>query len=261
MALSVPRYIEQARIEEVTVRFLWDDWNVEAAESPIDKKLKARLKKLSLRANVAFAIATAEWVVFRFESLLDDLLPLEYLEAAWTQSINFTYGFIWWEPLHDDEWVGPIKGPIRETIAWVMSIIRVVEEDEERPAEMCASVSKLGEFVLTDPAPYKAWRERILTRLEQWYRYNPADPLGDVVPREAFDPDFPFQPDRTESLINQFLAGLDPEENEFLKTAEDLLEEGFEGTPYSFDIEKDRHAHRDIGMEELEDSEDEDEEE
>ena len=104
MTLSTPSYIQQANIQDPTIRYLWDDWNVEQAETPIDKKLKAQLKKVSLRSSIAFSIATAEWITFSFEQFIDDPVPLQYLEAAWSQSINFNYGFIWWDPLADEDW-------------------------------------------------------------------------------------------------------------------------------------------------------------
>jgi hypothetical protein len=240
MAISISPYIQRANIQDPAIRYRWDDWDFDEAETPVDPELQAELEKLSLRSNIALAIATAEWVVFRFEAMLDDLLPLDYLEAAWAQEIDFHYGFVWWQPIHDEEWLGPVKGPVREAIAWVMEIIRSVEETEEHPAEMCASLSKLTEHVLSDSTPYQTWRSRVLRRLDELYPFDAADPMGDVVPKEALDPDRVFRLQESETLVNRFLAGADREDNDFLKSAEDMLNEGFEGTPYVFSLADDR---------------------
>jgi hypothetical protein len=240
MAISKAAYIDRSDIQDRTLRYRWDDWNFDDAEEPVDPELLQQLQKLSLRANIAFAVATTEWMVFRFERMLDDPLPFDYLEAAWAQIVDPHYALEWWDPLRDEEWVGPVKGPIREAVAWVINIMRDVDETKEHPAEMGASLSKLTEHVLSDAAPYLAWRERALQRLQRFYPFDPADPLGDVVPREALDPALPFQPEQTESLVNRFLAGLNVEENDFLQPPEDMLEEGFEGTPYVFNIAEDR---------------------
>jgi hypothetical protein len=133
---------------------------------------------------MAFAVATTEWMVFRFERMLDDPLPFDFVEAAWAQIVDPHYALEWWDPVRDEEWVGPVKGPIREAVARVINIMRDIDETEEHPAEMCASLAKLTEHVLTDAAPYRAWRERVLERLHQLCQFDPADPLGDVVPRK-----------------------------------------------------------------------------
>jgi hypothetical protein len=239
MALSAPRYIQNANIQVPTIGYKWDDWDFEQAEAPISKRLAARLRKTSWRANMAFAAASAEWLVYRFEKLLDDPTPFDYFEAAWAQIVDFHYGFIFWDPLHDDEFVGPVKGPIREGLAWVMEIIRVSEEGEH-PARMCASLAKLTTYVMPDPAPYRQWLKDVVRRLAVLYPFNPKDELGEVVPREVLDPTFDFQPEQTEALVNRFLAKLDPAKNSFLRDPDEMLEEGFEATPYVFNETEDR---------------------
>jgi hypothetical protein len=69
--------------------------------------------------------------------------------------------------------------------------------------------------------------------------------MGDVVPREAMDPDFDFRPDLTEHLVQDFLRGLDPATNRLLRTPKEMLECGFKGVPYTFDMEEDRKNRND----------------
>ena len=74
--LNKPHYIDRARIDSPSVRFTWDEWNVRATYEPVDERLVESLMKLSRRANCAFTIAIAEWIVYRFRSLDRDPAPL-----------------------------------------------------------------------------------------------------------------------------------------------------------------------------------------
>jgi hypothetical protein len=56
---------------------------------------------------------------------------------------------------------------------------------------------------------------------------------GELVPRELFDPSFEYNPELSLRLIGQFLLPLEnDEDNPFLATPEEMLEDGFVGTPY-----------------------------
>jgi hypothetical protein len=242
MPLSVPSYIHEANIQENTIRYKWDDWNVEQAEEPIDKDFFGRLKGISQRANVAFTIGTAEWIIHRFGTLCDDPLPLQYLEAAWAQIVHWRYiAFTWEDHTDKKSWSGPIKGPLGIAMTRVMYAIQQAEEDEV-PELRAAWITNLVQYVMTDPTPYQNWRERIIERLERLYPRDPDETQGEVVARQALDPHYNFEIEQTESLINQFLASLDYKANPFLNSPEAMLEEGFEGTPYVFDIVEDRKA-------------------
>jgi hypothetical protein len=239
MILSAPKYIKESDIQDSIIRYKWDDWDVEQATSSIEEQLYTRLENISQRANVALAIGTAEWIIHRFEPILDDLAPLGYLTAAWAQMVDMNYAIAWEDLTGDEEWVGPVDGPIREAMTLVSVTLSEAEEDRN-PARSAAVLCKLAEYLLTDPTPYLTWRERVLERFEKLYPLNPEEKLGEVVPREALNPELDFRLEQTESLVNAFLSWLDYEENDFLMSPQEMFEEGFEGTPYVFDIEEDR---------------------
>jgi hypothetical protein len=242
MPLPVPQNIQISNIQDNIIRYKWDDWNVEQAEEPINDEFYKRLERISQRANVAFTIATAEWIVNRFARLFDDPLPYQYLEVAWVQVIDRHYTAFTWEDYTDEkQWTGPLKGPIGIAMTRVMYAIQQAQEDGD-PELRAAWITNLAQYIMTDPVPYQTWRERIMERLEAIYPRNPNETLGEVVPREALDPDFDFNVEQTEPLINQFLAGVDYRSNPFLNSPEKMLAEGFEGTPYVFNIEEDRKA-------------------
>lgn len=242
MALSIPRYIDAADVQDVTIRYLWDDWNVEQAEEPIDEEFHKRLTGISQRAIIAFTIGTAEWIVYRFSALCDDSLPSQYVEAAWAQIVHWLYeGSSWEDQAVTADWIGPVKGPLGIAMTRVMYAIQSARDDED-PELRAAWIANLAPYVMSNPAPYQEWRELVMKRFTVLYPRNPDETLGEVVPRAALDPNSGFQPEQTEDLINDSLATLDYKTNPFLNSPKRMLEEGFDGIPYKFDIEKDRKA-------------------
>jgi hypothetical protein len=81
-----------------------------------------------------------------------------------------------------------------------------------------------------------------MTRLQNLYPLNSEEKLGEVVPQEALDPTLDFQIEQTEPFVNRFLRSLDYRTNPFLNSPEQMLDRGFKGTPYVFNIEEDRKA-------------------
>ena len=224
---QVPPYIPLVEIQKNRIPYAWDDWNVEAAEEPIDEVLLKRLQRLSQRASGAFAIASAEWIVYRFAHLIDQGEPLQYLETAWAQLIDARYG-LEWDPLQAG-WVGPVMGPIRQALMWVGDAIEQIDDDLE-PEESAATLAKLTNYVLSSHHAYETWCENVLSRLETAFPRDDDDPKGDVVPREAMNPSFGFKLEEIESLVNRFLFSLDRDGNPFLSSPELMLEQGFKGT-------------------------------
>lgn len=234
MTLSVPGYIASANIQDTTIRYQWDDWNVEQAEEPVEDEVFDRLTRLSLRANVALAIGTAEWIVERFRPLVDVRFPLQYLEAAWAQSIHFRYACaVWEERAAKDEWTGPVKGPIGIAMTRVMYAVEQAEA-QEYPSLRAAWISNLARYLMQDPKPYQNWFEVVLKRFEKISPQQPENKMGDVIPREALDPSFAFKAEAAPQLIRNFLSGLDYEANPFLSHPEEMVRQGFEGKPYVY---------------------------
>jgi hypothetical protein len=210
-------------------------------DAPPDELL-ARLSALSLRANIAFANGVCEWIIHRFDGLSKDSVPHDQIEAAWAGVIDSAYA-VYWEPPQED-WPGPIRRPLFLAMVFMLEA-KIDAYQYADPARSGHRAVMIAERVLTDPMPFRAWREQALARLERFYPLDEEDALGDVIPRQALDPDFAFRPEMTEELIQQFLSGLDPAQNTRLLAGEEMLEAGFRGVPYRFDIEQDRITRND----------------
>ena len=254
MALRVPNYLAAARIQDNTIRYEWDDWRTLEPLEVVDDELNVRLHGLSQRAVFAFMCGVAEWIYYRLAKLCDDPAPWAYMEAAWAMVVELRYcGYgsgTWWQEYELEGWEGPIKAPIARALERVEVAFQQLALAGNDPAmDEGALIAALAVYVMPDPAPYKRWCGEVLARFESMYPRDPEDPLGDVVPREAVDPECDFHVEQTERLINQFLASLDYRSSRFLSSPEGMLgsaelDEPFQGTPYVFDIEADRQARR-----------------
>jgi hypothetical protein len=249
--MLVPPYLEAAHIQDNSIRYEWDDWRTLPALEEIDEKLVSRLKGLSRRAVFAFMTGTVEWIYYRLAKLCDDPHPWDYLEAAWAMIIEVRYcGYgsgVWWQMYAREGWDGPIKGPLGEALERLEIAHHQLALEGTDPVRRAGLVSTLAVHVMSGPEKYKRWSEQVLERFQALYPRNPKDLLGDIVPRQAVDPESDFDVRRTEALTNQFLAGLNYRTNIFLSSPEGMLaseelSKPFQGTPYVFDIETDRQA-------------------
>src|SRR5271169_4587789 len=163
MPLPIPKHILASTVRDTTIRFKWDDWNVEQVEEPIDEKFEKRLQGISQRAVVALTVGTAEWMVYRFEALSEDPLPAQHVEAAWAQVVNWKYGTCTWEDYTaEQDWTGPVRGPLGIAMTRVMYAAQQAEEDGE-PELRAVWITKLAQHVMTDPTSYQKWLELVIS--------------------------------------------------------------------------------------------------
>ena len=252
MSLRIFNALSASGIQQPSVRYPWDDWRENRDLRAADQTVVARLNEISRRAVLAYACGSAEWMVYRFTGLTDTQKAWDFLEASWAMIVHLRYGTgaESWSFAAEEGWEGPVRDPIRRCLEYLeAAIYSAYSDDDIEPAVRASKIVKLVMYVMPNPGPYQEWSERILTRLEALYRRDPADPLGDPVPRDAVDPEVEFRLTDAEPLLNQFLSGLDYRTNQFLRPPEEMGEliEGedeFRGTPYLFSMEQDRSTRR-----------------
>lgn len=216
-------HIVAAKLDSVELRYEWNDWDVQPYFQPGDAQLRERALGLSHRARIALTIAIAEWIVHRFDRVSEDRLCHDYLEALWAWNIDWRHA-IRFRPI-DREWQGPIRGPLELVIIIANDAFESCEEQASSEAAP-AWMSQLAVHVLPDAAPFLAWRERVVERLERHHpwEYDEHDYFlehdfrGAPVPRELFDLERDYDPEQAELLLAQFVARLDPG-NPFLRDA------------------------------------------
>lgn len=218
------------------ISYSWDEWGQqEDASSELPNPELA--SDLSQRACMALVAAVASWLLARYEFLTDLTLPRQCLEAAWLQGISPLYSRYW--GLDEDEWNGPIRGPIRRGIDYLS-----VEVEEALKGVNsgwgAGHIVRLVHYVRTDHDAFDAWLDKVLQRLRLMHRLDPEDPLGDVVDPELFDLNSRLAPEKAARHVAERLAAVNYLENPFLTFPDEMVRGGFEGTPYQFDFEQDR---------------------
>jgi len=233
-------YIDRAAIAQPQLRFTWDEWNIKSTYLPVNDDEALRLQKLSKRANCALTIGIAEWILARFAGMDTDLDPARFLEAAWAANVDSRY--VYEIPIVDAEWRGPIRGPISMALTFVQDAL-FAEEAGENSSMNPAWAARFARHVLPNSTAFDAWFASCLKRFELLYPapseadadwFAPDSNAGPLVPPEAVDPDQPFDPSRTDYLIDIFLRNLKSAPNEFLASPQEMADLGFEGEPYQF---------------------------
>ena len=243
--LTIPKHILKANIQSEILKYTWNDWQLSDIFDEYDKNLYTTLdEKLSQRAVLAYTTAVAEWVVFRYEKLSNDPIPLHHLDACWAGVADGRY-FHYWEP-SDENWTGSVRGPISMAIIFTIEA-GVQIADDTHSALSAARITKIAEHILPNLATFNDWQSIVISRLLEYYSLNVKDTFGDVVPREIFDPSFKFNFDleEIEQLVNNSLKSLDYEKNRFLNSPQEIIGQGFIGTPYTFSIKQDRENRAD----------------
>jgi hypothetical protein len=229
--------MERSGVQDISIAYKWDDWNVEDAYEPLDENFTNRMAMLSYRANEAFTAGCVEWIIYRFGFLSNDSTPANYIEAAWAAMLDWRYAK-YFEPV-DEEWHGPVRRVLEVAIVLMVEVIDRTES-YDLPEISSASISNLAKHVMSQSKSFEEWQEWAVERLTLFYPRDEEEPLGPVVPREALDPDIEFSPSDTPEYINRFLKSLDFRKNEFLEPPETMLKSGFEGHPYTFNAAEDR---------------------
>ena len=185
-------------------------------------------------ANLAMCTAVAEWIVCRFKDDLDDYYAYAFLEAAWAANVDLAY--MRFVETRDDDWRGPIRGPVNIAMAIVNNFLF---EDRSHPGEQVGWIVQLARHVLPSTEEFDRWRTGVQTRIAAWL---PKDEEyfeeGPVVSREAFDLGIEFDPSRIPGQVDSFLRGIDVDANPLLRTAERArsLFHTFRGEPYRYDV-------------------------
>ena len=214
MALEPAPYIPVSLIQSAPVKYVWDDEDpyrlVKAEQSVLD-----RLQPLTEHAKIAFAAGCAEWVRLRFGRLFADPVADDYIEANWVMLIDRWACQVWQlkDPL---DWLGPIRGPIM--LAMVCMTNAWVGADEGGGDYPAALASAVARYVLPPAAPFAAWQDKALARLNRLYPANNDEDvvLGPPVVREALDPAVPLTLENQPVFVRTFLANLRLGHNPFI---------------------------------------------
>ena len=243
--LSIPPYIQASNPASPVLQFPWDEWQIKTYYWAVDDKQFRRLDALTNEASLGLALAAGEWVFQRFSAVNTDPAALRFLEAAWAGMVHPAY-CIYTETV-DDEWRGPVRGPLAVSIAIANDGIFCLRDDPHVATRACWMYN-LARHVLPKTDEFDPWFEACVLRLEKYHSSRTeARPPGNTglfddplmfsrpVPREVFDPQRPYDPSELPTLIDRFLASLQAASNPFLRDPAELaVVDGLPGPPYRY---------------------------
>jgi hypothetical protein len=150
----------------------------------------------------------------------------------WAGVIDQRYATGWeWPEGHDLS--GPVDAALTETNGLLAEIFRLFCIQENGITVQAVYLSFLARHVIPTKAVFDSWLKLVLERLTGHYPRLEGEEIGSPPPRESLDPGFDFRPDMDQQLLGRFLRGLDYTQNPYLRSPEQMLRLGFEGTPYT----------------------------
>jgi hypothetical protein len=212
MSLPPPKYLPLASIRRIPPMHQWNDWDPYALLGEQDVNTIAQLSTLSDRAQIAFSIACAEWVIWRFVDFFEDNRPYDLLEVAWAGEMS--QELVAPPQLNEKEWKGLIRGPIDLSLVTILNTFYSTEDAAGKMDSAFAELIVLHVFPEHDY--FIKWRDQTLLRLFELFGRTDSDPVGKPVPREAMDPEVSLSKKLCEDLAKQFLSDLDYQANPFL---------------------------------------------
>lgn len=256
--LTVPNMLNNEFFLGAPLDYKWG--NKAAGFYAVDaEKMKLGVALFTINHKATFGIATAlmEWVYWRVSRHIEIPTFLPIIESQWAAIIDKHYSF------HKDfentslidEDFNPAVQPI-----WVMLFVLnspkysyfngrfLINVAVDKLAVLARHISPDKKFfdswlshVLKKaaklfPAQY-SYHEVIENRKEYFNKsYDSSD--ESAIPREFFfEPDYDYNVANNHLLINKFLSSLDYKNNPNLNSPEQMIAEGFAGTPYQYEGE------------------------
>jgi hypothetical protein len=232
--MMMPSYIKRADIVDCPIQYNWNDADPGLLYLE-DERLANRIGKICYRGIIALSAGFAEWIAWRLSKHCTDPVLFHEIEAVWAGIIDWRY----MRPLgrsskapERKDWHGAERGPVRSAFFLLSQVVSITMRSAY-PAPAASSLARLALHIMPNPKPFKDWRRFAIQRLSEIYPKQRENKLGPSIPKEVLDPDFNYEPTMTNELLLKFLQNLDFKKNPFLCSPEEMIRNGFEGTPYT----------------------------
>lgn len=227
--LTEPPHLRSAHVGLHPIRHVWHGSSDYHRRSHV---LEGKLEQLSDQAVLACAIGIAEWGVWRLSTRSDLVAPLLLIEAAWAANIDVRYC-----KLPEEKDVVTRRGPIDGALQAFNDLLERLLRSYETPrgsqlVSRAAYLYFLSRHVVPNKTMFDGWLKFILARCAERYPRAAASHERVSVEREAMDPGTDLQAAEARMRQDEFLRGLDPVTNPYLRTPRELRKLGFSGVPY-----------------------------
>jgi hypothetical protein len=241
--MNEPEYISELGVVGAPLRYKWsNDLALEFyAAKDQNLKLYDAVDLSTYRAVMALGIVVTECIVWRFKGLTNLTDSMNRVEAAWASSLDPTYARslkIEFTKDNDREFV---EGPLE----LAMRVLNILDTRFRKGLiYLPGTVVKqaiLAQHLFPDKKKFSNWLSDLLKRTAEAFprtvKYDRKTEIYDAslekpVPPQFFSTRFTYSEAAARDAWNQFLQSLKPAENPYLRTPDEMIAAGFEGTPY-----------------------------
>jgi len=219
----------------------WDrDISTSFQENPADDHptLYEALQLISIKAAYSLGVACSEWVIARLQTAADVSDAVLRIHAAWAASIDYRYADLPKPESPSKELPAPIGSPLWMTKQFLnyehQFLIKTYKGVPNKGVRGTAlRFVLLGQHIAGQASGYEGWLAGSLRKATEFFPAEPT-PIQQErsVPPDFFDPEFTWSEQAGAASQARLLSELDPSKNPYLRTAEQMRGDGFEGDPY-----------------------------
>lgn len=249
-----PKYLQRAAIYRAPCDFPWKGSLDHVGPMETVTPLLNRIAGKTGLAEVTLFAGVLEWGAWRLRGFVGPDPSLQLLEAAFAYQVDFRYA-------NADAIVIPVpeSPPAESASRQLLYLGRQIIYPEyfwmaySTPVREVFHAIHLVRHILPKAAKkqFSDWLDVVINRLDSVAAVpeeedrneedfnNPADYQvfllrhhGEALPREILDPDVEYDHNRRKEFVERFLTKLDWQTNPYLRSPEEMLKLGFEGTPY-----------------------------
>ena len=234
------------------ISYKWnEDISMEIEEIDNEKIIRA-LDHISYKGRMAVGALIYEWIICRFEGLADITDAAIRLDAAWASAIAPCYSkYLDFEYTYEGNYFE--THPMESCILKAQAVLELINL-RYLNGDVClggpvANLIHLAKHIRKDKKSFSLWLSEIIKKtsktfpfemdIDEYYDDDDNDKTYDCldeepVYRDFFETDFVHTPENAKKAINDFLKNLDPLKNPYLCTPEEMIANGFKGTPYKY---------------------------
>ncbi|MBK5072180.1 hypothetical protein I2492_04010 [Budviciaceae bacterium CWB-B4] len=224
-----------------------------------NEKLEQAFDLLNHKAKIGLSAAISEWIYWQMCQKKNDKLAYYAIESIWASLIDKRYivnGDFFFREDDDTILQDKIEGPLWR-VSFLLSVL--VRDYIRGRYSICINLiplTILARHITSNKEDFDEWIANCLSRLARDFpaRYvrnkvknndikeykkgfydSSTEP---AIPREFFfDESFIYDEKTSSKLINNFLGNISYQENIYLNSPEEMLNNGFDGVPYKYEIE------------------------
>jgi hypothetical protein len=254
--LTIPKILDTPEFLDAKLDYKWTNSIEDGMTERVSDILFDTVCPLNHKAQTGLAIAMTEFIYWRLHKFCEKknielTTSFSLVEILWTGIIDKQYAVCYPPRIFDIE-DAKIVGVISNTDAFLSYTSKRYLKGSYFTYESVPSLVKLARHIAPDKDWFDNWITDIFQRAlklfpalydvdEIIFERNTYEKmvydssLEPSIPREFFfEPDFDYEKAAIIALNQAYLDNLDPN-NLFLNPTKEIIENGFEGTPYKYE--------------------------